>query len=409
MASLASSFGPVAAAHQPAHWLQVVSHLHPRYGGLSAVVPELAARLGGFEVSLAAFCNPGEQVHPAGIASARLDFFPAGRPDWMRDASLRHRLQHLVQSADGVHIHGLWEQSTSVAAHAAQAHGIPYVLSAHGMLEPWALRSGRLKKMIYSALVERRNVARAAALHALTRAEAQQYIAFGARAPIAVIPNAVEIPRNLPDSRSLFFNHYPALQGKCILLYLARLHPKKGVDKLLEAWASVAGAFADAHLVIAGPDSGNTRAGLEQFVQTKQLASSVTFTGLLRDGLKWGAFAAAQGFVLPSHSEGLSVSVLEAMGCELPIILTEGCNMPQVIEHGAGWLVEPTAESIACSIAAFLANSRLENLRMGSRGAELIQARYSWPVVLRQMTELYLWAQDHNRSPLPRNLELVLP
>ena len=97
------------------------------------------------------------------------------------------------------------------------------------------------------------------------------------------------------------------------------------------------------------------------------------------------------------------------MGCELPIILTTGCNMPQVTEYGAGWQVEPTAKSIAAGIAAFLTNSRLENLRIGSRGAELIQARYSWPVVLRQIAGLYLWAQDHDRAPLPRDLEVVLP
>ncbi len=400
----------VHASHaEPAgRWLQVVSHLDPKYGGLSSAVPALAGRIAQtrrFDVPLAAFCAPNEHFRPAEYEARNLTFWPTGRAAWLNNRQLHQSFSEELLRADGVHIHGLWEQSTAIAAKLARLHNKPYVLSAHGMLEPWALANKRLKKLIYAALVEHTNVARAACLHALTRAEASQYIHFGARSPIAIIPNGVDLP-STRDS-SLFFQRFPQLQGKRILLFLSRLHAKKGLDLLVKSWANLANTWPDAHLVLAGPDSGGTQQNIERLVALHGLDHRILFTGMLDQPMKWSALAAAECFVLPSHSEGLSVSVLEAMGMGLPVIVTEQCNMPEVKDRRAGWQIQPDIDRLTTALTEFLQNTGSANREMGSRGADLIATQYNWTNIATQMANVYRWLQSG--GPIPHNVELVFP
>jgi glycosyltransferase involved in cell wall biosynthesis len=396
-----TSFTP---SHVPAgRWLQVVSHLDPRYGGLSAAVPELSAAISktGRDVSIAAFCAPEEQFRPLNLAPEALSYWPSSRKAWL-DKRLRTVFEQRVRSADGLHLHGLWEQSTALSARLARRLGKPYVLSAHGMLEPWALAQKRLKKLLYAQLLERANVAGAGCLHALTLAEAAQYRAFGAHGPIAIIPNGVTIPQHVTANPLL--ERFPTLTGRRIVLYLGRLHQKKGLDLLLQAWAEIADSWPDAHLVLAGPDADGTRVQLETEITRMGLDQSVLFTGMLGAALKWSALAAAVGFVLPSHSEGLSVSVLEAMGMGVPVIVTEGCNMPEVAEHEAGWVVAASRHSLLTALQALLANNVAANQALGERGEALIRTRYAWPVIARQMADVYAWLEGSQR---PQEVQII--
>ncbi len=390
---------PIARVNRPSqalapspgpHWLHVVSHTDPRYGGLSAAVPSVASSLGagnGWEVSLAAFCQPGEAYRPAALPADRLSFWPTSRLAWLTGATLRTRFARTVAQADALHVHGLWEESTAQACRLARTLGKPYVLSAHGMLEPWALEAKRLKKQIYAALVERANVAGAACLHALTPAEAQQYRSFGAVGPIAVIPNAVAVPHEATPE--LFLNTFPALRGKTLVLFLSRLHPKKGLDLLVRSWAQVSQRYREAHLVIAGPDSLGTQQQLVQQVAAQGLEGQVTFTGMLAGELKWSALAAAGCYVLPSYSEGLSMALLEAMGMGVPVIATRACNMAELATAGAGWEVDSTADALTAALLAFFATPEAQRLSMGQNGAHLIASHYSTARVVQQMTEVY--------------------
>lgn len=401
---------PVLLPGSRSRWLHVISHLDPKYGGLSAAVPELGrtlARRSGCAAEIAAFCEPGEDVHPEGFAAGTVSFWPHSRGTWLHNQQLRRRFEAKVAGFDGVHIHGLWEQSTAEACRAAIAARKPYVLSAHGMLEPWALRNKRLKKMIYAALVERDNVRSAACRIALTEAEAEDYRRFGARGPIAIVPNGVQLPEQV-DPR-LFLDLHPELAGKRVVLFLGRLHRKKGVDLLLQAWAKLAAQHPDAHLVVAGPDSEGTLETLETFVAEHALQQQVTFAGMLRGELKWSALAAAEAFILPSHSEGLSMSILEAMGMGLPVIVTRQCHMPQVQEFAAGWTIEPEVKEIAGALEELLANARGSNREIGLRGSRLIAERYDWTVIARQTAEVYRWALGGAQPGLrPAHVEVVL-
>ena len=394
--------GPEPPKHIQGRWLNVVSHLDPRYGGLSAAVPQLGSAIAessSLSIGVAAFCAPDEShlEHP----KVELSYWPLSRFEWMRHRSLRARFRHQVERVDGLHIHGLWEQSTALAARTARDLRKPYVLSAHGMLEPWALANRRMKKRIYAALVERRNIDGAACLHALTHAEAEDYRRFGYRGPIAVIPNGVHIPQSL--SADLFFEQFPGLRHQRLLLFLGRLHPKKGLDILIESWSALAGQWPDAHLVLAGPDCEGTRALLDRKIQELGLTADITFTGMLSGELKWSALAASECFLLPSYSEGLSISVLEAMGAGIPVIISEQCNLPEVEHAHAGWVIQSNPRSLTYAMREVLTHSPSANLQMGRKGRALIEERYTWPSVAARMAELYRWLQG---GSIPKSFEL---
>ena len=412
---------PTAAARR-SRWLSVVSHLDPKYGGLSAVVPMLAEQInrpswpigpaepgssgdGRLEVSLEAFCLPGEASSPSGCPALQVQYWPTSRKAWLLDGGLRQRWQQTVAAADGVHIHGLWEQSSLVAARAARSLAKPYLVSAHGMLEPWALARSRAKKQVYAALFERATLAGAACLHALTRAEAQNYRDFGCTQPIAIVPNGVEVSDAGSGllSPEPFLNAHPALSGKRLLLFLGRLHQKKGVELLVRAWAQVAASAPETCLVLAGPDEDGTRAVIERLVEELGLRSQVRLPGMLDAAKKWSALAASECFVLPSYSEGLSIATLEAMGAGLPVILTENCNLPEAAEAGAGWQVRAAEHELVGALAAWLGQSPAASRAMGERGRALVRSRYSWSRVASQMAALYGWVAG---GPAPADVEL---
>ena len=372
-------------------WLEVVSHLHPKYGGLSTAVPALGAAVAaasGHAVTVAAFCAPGERVVPAEAGEIGVQHLPLGRRQFSQDLTAEVRFRSLVADSAAIHIHGLWQHSTAHAARLAREARRPYVVSAHGMLDRWALEQKRWKKAVYAALIERPLLRRAACLHALTEAEADDYRRFGLRGPVAVIPNGVTVQAGVdPD---LFLNRFPNLRAQRFFLFLGRLHVKKGVHLLCEAWSDLEAQWPDAHLVIAGPDFENTRAALEQRCASLG-CSRVTFTGMLQGDLKWSALRAAHAFLLPSYSEGLSVSVLEAMGIGLPVIVTRQCNLPEVRIRDCGWEIEPDRSALQSAIEECLRLPAQRLASIGGNGRELVESRYSWTRVGHQMAAVYGW------------------
>jgi glycosyltransferase involved in cell wall biosynthesis len=313
----------------------------------------------------------------------------------MWDANLRRRLKNIVRAANGVHIHGIWETHCAMAAGIARACKRPYIVSAHGMLEPWALRHKRFKKALYAALSETRRLQRAACLRALTEDEVDDYRRLGLTNPIAIVPGGIEPQTSV--NADLFLQTLPQLAGKRIVLFLGRLHPKKGVPLLIQAWARIAQQAEDAHLVIAGPDSENTLASLEKLTDELALRSSVTFAGMMSGELKWSALAASSLFVLPSYSEGFSVSVLEALAMSVPVVVTVPCHIREVAVHDCGWVIQPKLGPLESAIEEFLSLSPTQLAHMGERGRMLAHQRYHWSVVGKQMAEVYDWLQGGSK------------
>ena len=173
---------------------------------------------------------------------------------------------------------------------------------------------------------------------------------------------------------------------------------------LCQAWRGIAARFPDAHLVLAGPDSEGYRQVIEDRVAALGIRSSVLLPGMLTGPMKWSALRAAQVFVLPSYSEGLSVSVLEALSVARPVVITEQCHIAGVREQQCGWQIQPRAEEVECALGECLAMDPGTAAEMGARGRALVRRAYHWSSVGRQMAQVYRWVSG---GPVPADVTLL--
>lgn len=392
-------------ARASASWLQVVSHLDQKFGGIAATVPQLsrATEAGGVhECPIVGFCNPMELDQLSEDDRSQVVQFPSSRLGWMLNTGMRKRMRQIVRAAQGVHIHGIWETHCTVTSGFARACRKPYIISAHGMLDDWALTHKRIKKALYAALVETNNLQRASCLRALTKDEVTDYRRIGLRSPVAVVPSGVLAPEGVTGD--VFWEAFPQLRGKRIVLFMGRLHPKKGLPVLIQAWRQAADSRGeDVHLVIAGPDSDNLLGSLKQMTEDLKLRDSISFIGMLKNELKWSALASAGLFVLPSFSEGFSVAVLEALAMGVPTIVSFPCHFPEVAEANCGWVIEPKIPALELALREFFQMRAGELTRLGERARALIERRFTWPVIGKQMEEVYSWLQGGQK---PTSVEL---
>ena len=398
---------PVAVkpAAKKSCWIQVLSHLSPRYGGIASSVPHLARATeaaGSRLCPVIGFCDETEFSQLSDVQRQGIRNYSPSRARWMIDSQLRRGMLDAIKKTSGVHIHGVWETHCMIAAGMAREAKRPYIISVHGMLEQWALRNKRLKKALYAALFEIRRMQRAACLRALSVDEVDDYRRLGLTNPIAIIPNGIDEPPSI--SPDLFLAGYPELQGKRIVLFLGRLHAKKGLDLLLQAWARTGEFRADARLVIAGPDSDNMQATLTRQASELSIGQSVTFTGMLEGDFKWSALAASSLFVLPSYSEGFSMAILEAMAMGVPVLVTRECHIPEAASHQCGWVIPAAVAPLEQALAEFFKTGIDDALRMGERGKDLARTRFHSDVVGRQMTQVYDWLEGGAK---PSAVEIV--
>jgi poly(glycerol-phosphate) alpha-glucosyltransferase len=299
-------------------------------------------------------------------------------------------------NADIAHTHGLWTYpSHAVAAWSAQSHR-PYVVSPHGMLDPWALYNARWKKKIVGWLYEDAHLRRADCLHALCEAEATAIRNLGLSNPVCVIPNGVAIPASDPGGIPPWHQYVDSNAN--VMLFLGRLHPKKNVLALLDAWPAEA-ASNNWHLVIAGWQQGNYQKVLEEKIRQRGLSKCVHILGPLFGHEKHAALRHAQAFVLPSLSEGLPMAVLEAWSYGLPVLMTGACNLPEGIEAGAAMRMALEPNGMSRDLAAFLGLDRTCLATMGSNGLRLVEDRFSWPSVAARMRAVYAWLVDGGIAP----------
>lgn len=300
-------------------------------------------------------------------------------------------LEERVRRAEVVHLHGLWQGHTRRGARAARRAGVPYLIAAHGMAEPWALRQKRLKKQVYTALIEGRNLRRAACLHALSRPEIGHLRRLAPQTPICWVPNGVDLAcfENLPP-RSAMEGRHPELKGKFLLLFLGRLHPKKGLDLLAEALTTLAPNQPALHLLLAGTEDGAGASFLSR-MENSGLRNRVTVLGHLAGENARQAWGAADAFVLPSYSEGFSMAILEALASRLPVLATTACHFPELTTESAGIVAEPTARSVTESLADLLALSAADRAALGARGRALVERHYTWDRQAERLADVYRW------------------
>jgi poly(glycerol-phosphate) alpha-glucosyltransferase len=313
---------------------------------------------------------------------------------------LRSELSSCVARNTVLHVHGLWMYPGVVARSLSERAGAVRVVSPHGMLQPWALQNSRWKKRLAGWVFENRNLRTADCLHALCQSEADNLRHYGLRNPIAVIPNGVDTSAfQAPPERGVLEVRFPALRNRRWVLFLSRIHPKKGLPHLLRAWASVQHSqlstlnsqHGDWLLVIAGPDELGHEAEMKRLANELGLESSVLFTGPLHGADKLAALGRAGLLVLPSFSEGFSMAVLEGAASGLPVLLTPPCNFPELVRAGGAVEISPDTAGCVAGLRQLLGLADAERRAMGQRGKELVAASYTWPRLAQQMLSVYDW------------------
>jgi len=384
--------------------LQVVASINRDVGGPAVSVPSLASGLAraGVRATLATldYAVHGPQLAPAGarLASLPADFvarhFRGWSPEFEQVLAAEAAQAHLV------HDHGLWMFTNLYARRSAQRAGVPLVISPRGMLEPWSLGRSRARKLAAWLLFQKKNLASAALLHATSAAEADSIRALGLRTPIATIANGVEVPAasELP-ARGILESRFPGLAGKRWLLFLSRLHPKKGLAELIRLWAVLAPRFPDWQLVIAGPDLDGYGTTVRGLVAAAALGERTTFTGAIDGADRASAFANADVLVLPTHSENFGIVVAEALAHGTPVLTTRGAPWGELATHRCGWWVELSDPALEAALTEALGLPKDRLKEMGARGRELVAARYSWDTAAIAMKAAYDWLLA--RGPRP--------
>lgn len=346
-----------------------------------------------------------------------------------------------LKGFDIVHIHGVWDPRLHHVAKMCQVAKVPYVIAPRGMLEPWSLKQKWLKKRIARWLYQDRDLRGAAALHATAESEAEQFRKLGFRNPVVISPNGV----NLPKEGAVSSQRLAVSEGESLelgvrsqdrrVLFVSRMHPKKGVLELVEAWGrlnhgihgihgkggegigtwvcelvyTLNGEFereyeakVKARILELGMCYQDTDGSVHRNSSTPSLPHSSTspnfiFTGALDDEKKWDAYARSDLFVLPTYSENFGIVVAEALWAGVPVITTKGTPWSELEEYKCGkWIDLPaegsnpsTWEALDEALVSVMAMSDAERGEMGKRGRKLVEEKYTWEAVCGKMVEGY--------------------
>jgi poly(glycerol-phosphate) alpha-glucosyltransferase len=297
-------------------------------------------------------------------------------------------IHETIRKFDLVHIHAIWNFPTCCAMWTAKRARIPYIVAPQGSLEPWAIAAGSWRRRAYARQIEGPLLNRATRLQALTQTEAVQFRAFGLRVPAVIIPNGVQAEW-LKNERGNLAADLGLAAGTKTLLFLSRLHPKKGLDILLRAFAEFAREREDVALIIAGCDAGDGYGDvLRSIAGELGLGQRCRFLGEVRGENKARTLAGADAFILISHSEGLPIALLEAMASGVPVIITPGCNIPEVVSADAGLMVEPSPEATGAGLKRLFSDPDGMR-RRGENGRRLVRCQFTWSGIAKRTIEVY--------------------
>lgn len=302
---------------------------------------------------------------------------------------------------DLLHLHGLWMYPSVATMGWGKRNRRPYIVSPHGMLDPWALRNSRPKKIIARTLYENRNLRGAAALQAGSESEYHAIRAAGFRNPVFILANGIHLPAPPPANDHPPWNGAVRRDAK-VLLYLGRIHPKKGLTNLLHAWRDARSAAAAAgrwDLVIAGEGPPEYEAELRRLAESLSLTDSVHFVGPQYHEAKLACYRHSSAFILPSFSEGLPMVVLDAWSHALPVLMTPQCNLPVGFDAGAAVRVEPEVASITQGLVQVMTMPDDRRAALGQRGRALAGERFTWDAIAAEMSGVYEWALGRGDRP----------
>lgn len=290
-----------------------------------------------------------------------------------------------------MHTHGLWRMPNVYPGLAARRTGTPFVVAPRGMLGPAALQFSRRQKQLFWHLFQKRALASVTCFHATAVSELEDIRAFGLKAPVAVIPNGIDV------TESLEMRWRRGTKPRQVL-YLGRLHAKKGIDRLLHAWSKLDQVNMSWELRIVGPSERGHLQELEKLARKLDLVN-VCFDGPLHGLAKAEAYASADLFVLPTLHENFGMVVAEALSNGTPVISSIGAPWKGLVDERCGWWIEHGVEPLAATLREAMGLSDSVRAEMGARGRAWMERDFSWTAIAEKMDQLYRWCAGNGDQP----------
>jgi glycosyltransferase involved in cell wall biosynthesis len=374
--------------------LHVSAYFAPafRYGGPPRSILGLCQALTRAGADIEVFTTTANGDEPLREAPDGVDFegvrvryFPLARPGigW-RAHGLSGALRREARHGDIVHVHGLWNFTAWAGVSAANAAGIPYVVSPRGMLQPDAMAHHQILKAAAFRAVEQKRLQRAALLHATSEAEARVLASIGPR--VAQIPNGVQATTITADQVARVRRRFDLPLDADVVTFLGRLHPIKRLDLLADAFTRLRRSGRVACLVIAGPDESGHRRRIEPLFAGA--ADDVRWAGAVDGDDKWALLHASAALVQCSDSESFGLSVAEALAAGVPVVVTERGAWSEIASVGGGYVVPHEAQAIAAALDRLLGDPQTARA-MGDRGRAWAARAFGWDAIGRAMLREY--------------------
>jgi glycosyltransferase involved in cell wall biosynthesis len=367
----------------PMKILHIISSVNPEGGGPIEGVKQLASVWSrvGHEIEIASLDTPAAShvktfslpIYPLGPAVLRYGYSSRFLP-WLRENASNY---------DAVIVNGLWQYHSFGARRVLHSSGIPYFIFTHGMLDPWFKRTyplKHLKKWLYWPWADYRVLRDARAVLFTCEEErvlARQSFWFYKCNEVVVNYGTASPPDNPEAQERAFYDRFSDLQGKRLALFVGRIHPKKGCDLAIQAFAKVLSKDPDWHLIMAGPDQVGWQADLSALAKGLNIDKHITFAGMINGDVKWGAFRASEIFLLPSHQENFGIAVAEALAVGVPSLISNKVNIWREIERdGAGIVAEDNLEGTCALLNTWMSMSNVKKSLMGRRAINCFRERF---------------------------------
>ncbi|MGK6313123.1 glycosyltransferase [Neorhizobium sp. DT-125] len=378
--------------------VHVIASIDPKNGGLQAVAMRIAAAQSalGLDVHIVTYGNAAVNMQVMEIGRS-IPGFSGIQWHILPDADTmealfcfrgRQMLRDVLKQASFVHIHGVWEPFLLYASKMARVEKIPYCVCPAGMLDHWSLQQKSWKKKVALSLCYKRMLNDAAFLHLLNVDEVKAVKTLEFKAQNCIIPNGVFAEEFDPlPPPGLFRSRIALPPDRRYVLFLSRLHFKKGLDILAKAFAEIREMHPDVDLVVAGPPGG-AEGDFISLVEQLGIEERVHLTGPLYGKVKIEAMVDAACFCLPSRQEGFSMAITEALACGTPVVITHQCHFPEVAAADAGIIVPLDPAKVAEALMAIL-KDRIRAHSMGQNGRRLVLEKFTWPAIADKTIQNY--------------------
>lgn len=374
--------------------VHTVANIDEEASGPSYSVPSLVAALNrrGHYAEVVTVSSKGlTSALDAPVQSFEADeVFPAPLKRLGRSRQMKRYIE--ASDAEIFHAHGLWMMSNIYPARKVAGTGTPLVLAPRGMLGRDALKFSKPVKNLFGVLYQNRALQAVSCFHATAQSELEDIRAFGLKQPVAIVPNGIDLPTldNRPVTPG---GHSP------YILSLGRVHPKKALDRLISAFASVADEFAGWRLRIVGPSEGGYAQTLEAQAKELGLSDRVSIERPVFGEAKIALMQQAEIFALSTLHENFAMTVAESLAVETPVISTKGAPWSGLEPHGCGWWIDHGIEPMAGALRKALALSNDQRQAMGAKGRRWMNREFGWAGIAAEMEQVYHWLLKAGQKP----------